>query len=34
MTSPVLWIAFSPVFRLREMPAGPPPDEANAREVK
>ncbi len=26
MTSPVLWIPFSPVFRLREMPAGPPPD--------
>ena len=34
MTSPVLWIAFSPVFRLREMPAGPPPDEANVREAK
>ncbi len=26
MTSPVLWIAFSPVFRLREMPSGPPPE--------
>ena len=27
MTSPVLWIAFSPVFRLREMPAGPPAED-------
>ncbi len=24
MTSPLLWIFFSPVFRLREMPPGPP----------
>ncbi|MGH3404868.1 MAG: MFS transporter [Streptosporangiaceae bacterium] len=28
MISPVLWIFFSPVFRLREMPSGPPPEPA------
>jgi MFS family permease len=28
MTSPAAWIAFSPVFRLREMPSGPPPEPA------
>jgi MFS family permease len=26
MTSPLLWIFFSPVFRLSEMPSGPPAD--------
>jgi MFS family permease len=26
MTSPAAWIFFSPVFRLREMPSGPPPE--------
>jgi MFS family permease len=34
MTSPVLWIAFSPVFRLREMPAGPPPEAGPATTAK
>jgi MFS family permease len=34
MTSPVLWIFFSPVFRLREMPSGPPPEaDSAAREA-
>jgi len=30
MTSPMLWIFFSPVFRLREMPAGPPAEDRPA----
>jgi MFS family permease len=34
MTSPVAWIFFSPVFRLREIPSGPPPEaEQAAREA-
>jgi hypothetical protein len=34
MTSPVAWIFFSPVFRLREIPSGPPPEaEPTAREA-
>jgi hypothetical protein len=24
MTSPLLWLTFSPAFRLKEMPSGPP----------
>jgi hypothetical protein len=30
MTLPILWIFFSPVFRLTEMPDAPPPDPAPA----
>lgn len=34
MTSPAAWIFFSPVFRLREMPSGPPPEaDSPAREA-
>ena len=26
MTSPLLWLFFSPAFRLKQMPSGPDPD--------
>lgn len=32
MTSPIAWIVFSPVFRLKEMPLGPAPRAAGAPE--
>jgi hypothetical protein len=30
MTSPLLWLFFSPAFRLKQMPSGPDPDPIRA----